>query len=85
MTTNLLYVYLLIYQKAFDTIDRQILLKKLKHHGIPGNKLKWFCNYLSNRKYIKFNQTQESTLLNIKCGVPQGSILGPLMFLLYVS
>ena len=72
--------------KAFDTVDHQILLGKLKHYGITGNNLKWFHSYLSNRKqFIKFNQTEESTLLNIKCGVPQGSILGPLLFLLYVN
>ena len=72
--------------KAFDTVDHQILLGKLKHYGITGNNLKWFHSYLSNRKqFIKFNQTEESTLLNIKCDVPQGSILGPLLFLLYVN
>ena len=72
--------------KAFDTVDHQILLGKLKHYGITGNNLKWFHSYLSNRKqFIKYNQTEESTLLNIKCGVPQGSILGPLLFLLYVN
>ena len=72
--------------KAFDTVDHQIILGKLKHYGITGNNLKWFHSYLSNRKqFIKFNQTEESTLLNIKCGVPQGSILGSLLFLLYVN
>ena len=72
--------------KAFDTVDHQILLKKLKHYGVVGNNLKWFQSYLSNRKqFIKFNQTEETNTLNIKCGVPQGSILGPLLFLLYIK
>ena len=69
--------------KAFDTIDHSILLHKLEHYGFRG--IEWFKNYLSNRtQYVAFNNcTSESG--NITCGVPQGSILGPLLFILYVN
>ena len=71
--------------KVFDTIDHGILLYKLEHYGFSGIVSKWFENYLSNRKqYVSYN-SQESQLEDIVCGVPQGSILGPLLFILYVN
>ena len=71
--------------KAFDTIDHKILLHKLEHYGFRGVVLEWFRNYLSNRKqYVSYN-TCDSQLKDIVCGVPQGSILGPLFFILYVN
>ena len=72
-------------QKAFDTVDHQILLAKLNHYGIRGVSNDWFKSYLSNRnQYVSING-YESGLAALNCGVPQGSVLGPLLFLLYVN
>ena len=73
------------FQKAFDTVDHNILVKKLDHYGIRGVSNSWFKSYLNNRKqYVSINGFN-SELDDIKCGVPQGSILGPLLFLLYIN
>ena len=65
--------------------DHDILIYKLKNYGVRGNNLKWFESYLNNRKqYISFNNNNTS-FANVKCGVPQGSTLEPLLFLTFVN
>ena len=73
------------FSKAFDTVDHMILLQKFYHYGVRGCAHDWFTSYLSNRsQFVTYNGVK-SNLNNVKCGVPQGSILGPLLFLLYIN
>ena len=71
--------------KAFDTIDHTILLNKLKYYGLKGPTLNLFQSYLSNRKQYTEIEDTTSTILPIQVGVPQGSILGPILFIIYVN
>ena len=71
--------------KAFDCIDHTILLTKLENYGIRGTSLKWFESYLSNRyQYVVLNKSKSQTI-TIDTGVPQGTILGPLLFIIYMN
>ena len=72
--------------KAFDPVDHRILLIKLEIYGIKGNMLKWSESYLTNRKQcIQIDKETKTDLQDVTCGVPQGLILGPLLFLTYVN
>jgi hypothetical protein len=72
-------------RKAFDTVDHFILFKKLGKLGVRGVELDWFKSYLSGRQQFVTNNGVASNLLHILLGVPQGSILGPLLFLIYIN
>ena len=76
---------LLDLKKAFDTVNHDIMLKKLNHYGIRGIANKLFASFLANRKqYVFLNHTQ-SNCGCINCEVPQGSVLGPLLFTLHIN
>ena len=71
--------------KAFDTLDHDILLHKLQYYGITGTALDWFRSYLTERyQYVDYNGASSSMKL-LTTGVPQGSILGPLLFIIYMN
>ena len=72
-------------QKAFDTVDHQLLCTKLEFYGIRGVAYQWIRSYLSNRTQYVSYEGHKSELLPIQCGVPEGSILGPLLFTIYVN
>jgi len=72
-------------QKAFDTVDHEILLTKLYNYGVRGSINDWFRDYLTNRKQFVAIDESVSELGMIRCGVPQGSVLGPLLFFIYVN
>ena len=72
-------------RKAFDTVNHDILLRKLEHYVIRGKAQIWFRSYLTNRKqYVSLNGVHLE-LKQTTCGVPQGSCLGPLLFLVYIN
>ena len=72
-------------QKAFDTAKHEISLQNLEHYGIRSNVLSWFQSYLTGRSHYVSVNGHVSTTLPITCGVPEGSVLGPLLFLIYVN
>ena len=71
--------------KTFDTVDHKILTKKLELYGIKDYNLRWFESYLSNRKQFMTYGDKQTNIETITCGAPQGSILGPLLFLILVN
>ena len=76
---------LLDLEKAFDTVNHNILVGKLKAVGLNSSVVSWFSSYLSERKQLVSISGTESSLQTITCGVPQGSVLGPLLFLIYIN
>ena len=69
----------------FDTVNHDILKAKLDHYGIRGVPLNWFYNYLTHRQqFVCYNDTM-SDVMNVNCGVPQGSVLGPKSYVLYTA
>ena len=73
------------FSRAFDTVKHEILMSRLQHNGIRGVMLNWFKSYLSNRKQYVSVKNSSSSMSNITLDVPQGSVLGPVLFLLYIN
>ena len=72
-------------RKAFDTVNHKILLDKMERYGIRGLALKWFASYLSHRKYRVKGGSSVSQLKTNNIGIPQGSIVEPILFLCYIN
>ena len=83
--SNVRVNFFLDIKKAFDTLDHSILVKKLSCYGIRGKALSWFESYLYNRSQRLELGSLTSNFMNLKCGVPQGSVLGPILFFIDIN
>ena len=72
-------------KKAFNTVDHDILLSKLRKYGVVGLEFEWFMWYLTDREQSCAINGENSSFKIVKCGIPQGSCLGPLLFLIYIN
>ena len=78
-------LFLIDFSKAFDMVEHTILLRKLEHYGIRGLALKWMTSYLKHRSQFVSLSGENSSIKHMQYGVPQGSILGPLLFIIYIN
>ena len=79
------YAIFINFKKAFDSINHKIFLNELAKLGFHDQTIKWFENYLRNRTQYTVVNEMKSSLLDIKCGAPQGSVLGPMLFLIFIN
>ena len=85
MIQQISLLLLIDFSKAFDMVEHNILLQKLYHYGIRGVALSWLKSYLANRKQCVSLNNKHSSIVEMEYGAPQGSILGPLMFIIYIN
>jgi hypothetical protein len=79
------YCLIMDFSKAFDKVSHSLIFHKLKHYGITGKTNEWMKNFLSDRTQSVVVEGETSTSIAVESGVPQGSVLGPSLFLFYIN